>query len=84
MRQYPFLDDIRARFPIHDDHDLAVEIAEALYDASKIGGGQIGSFEYDGVVHFIRTDFVHHCINWDCNPATCYTDWTLTTETPAE
>lgn len=80
MRQNEFILDIQQRFPIESNHDLAVDIANAMHDAVTNGRGRIGSFEHDGVVYFVRTEWYDGCIGGDCNPATCYTNWELTCE----
>jgi hypothetical protein len=80
MRQKEFVTMIRRSFPIFDDHDLAGEIAEAMFDASTTGRGNIGSFRHDGKVYYVKTTWYDGCINYACNPATCYTSYELTSD----
>jgi len=80
MRYKPFVTHVAKHFPVTENHDLAVDIADALSDASRSDRGNIGCFWHAGVTYYVESKWLDGCINGDCNPATCYTDWTITPE----
>ena len=77
MREKAFIKHVQEMFPILADHALAVDIADAMYDASNASRLNMGSFEHDGLVYYVTTEWYDGCIKGDCNPATCWTDWKI-------
>lgn len=82
MRYNDFVNHIRDTFHVAEqqNYDLAVDISDAMTDANRSDRGNIGSFDFEGTTYYIRTAWKDGCINYDCNPATCWTDWTISTE----
>jgi hypothetical protein len=77
MRLYAMITHIRETFPeILTDQSKADIVASAMTEADHDGHA---TFTYNGIEYTMRAVFDHGCINWDCNPATCYTNWTLDT-----
>jgi hypothetical protein len=82
MRLSEMILDIQARFDVVSDHELAGRIAEAMTEADH--RGREGFFTHEGVTYEFTAQWKDGCINYDCNPATCYTDWNLTEVKPTE
>lgn len=78
MRLTQFILDIQQRFPIQSDHDLAHRIANAMGAAEH--GVPGNTFDHDNVTYTITAEWKCSCYRGDCNPATCYTHWSLDTE----
>lgn len=74
MRYNDFVNQVRESFPA--THDVMQPIATAMHDALETG---TGSFTYLNTTYVVTAVWVDHCIGGDCNPATCWTEWTLDT-----
>lgn len=75
MRRNEFFADIRDKFPeILTDEIFGLTVATAISIAEDKGHAW---FMCDNVRYKIEAVWVDHCINYNCNPATCYTDWTI-------
>lgn len=79
MRKNEFIQLIREKFPeVKTDRDLALDIANAMYDADNASRANIGSFEHKGEVYFVEARWYDGCLaGSECCPATCYTKWSL-------
>lgn len=75
MRLNDFYQELRSKFTLTLDWDLAHEVASAMTAAQNTGSG---TFSHDGKDYIITAVWLDQCISYNCNPATCYTDWNLT------
>jgi hypothetical protein len=75
MRFNDFIRYLNENYPIQSDQDLAVAVAVAMHNADNSSGDN--TFVYNGQMHIINAVWIDGCINGDCNPATCWTHWTL-------
>lgn len=75
MRRNDLIKDIQEKFPELPKHrELALDIVQAIQDAEEHGAG---TFWWDGVPYKIEARWVDGCISGDCNPATCWTDYSI-------
>lgn len=74
MRFQPFIEYMRDEFQLLTDPELAHTIAMAISVAEI---DHVATFEGDGVTYAVCANWYDGCISGDCNPATCYTNWTL-------
>lgn len=77
MRERAFMDYLRNEFNLlHDDHGFARAriLATAMHEASDKGAS---AFNIGGQGYKITQEWYDGCISGNCNPATCYTSWSL-------
>jgi len=74
MRLHDFITYLREHFRVQNDAEARRIIADAMSAADSNGSC---TFWLDGAEYTITAEFKHGCINYDCNPATCWTEWTI-------
>lgn len=75
MRQQEFINALRDSFPVND-MACAVTLANAMHVAQVEGSAP---FTWGDASYVITCTWYDGCISGDCNPATCYSSWDLTT-----
>lgn len=74
MRFAPFVIELQDQFGLLTNHALAETIAVAMHHADMHG---LATFSHDGEMYTIAAMFEHGCINYDCNPATCWMEYEI-------
>lgn len=75
MRYNDFVQALNKQFDLTNNPGVAYSISEAMLHATAAG---TGVFMHEGLEYTVMQVWVDGCINGDCNPATCWTNWEVT------